>query len=128
MLIQVNSNNSLSLNEKTINWATQEVETSLEHFTDRITRVEVHLNDVNSDKNNEPDKYCSITARVEGLQLLATHHEAASLEQAISGALSKLETQLDRQIGKMEHKKGRTPFGGEPFADIASDANVESDL
>ena len=124
MLIQVNSNNALSLNDKTIRWASDEVESVMVHFASRITRVEVHLNDVNSDKSGDGDKFCSVTARVEGLPLLATQHEAGTLEQALSGALNKLEKQIDRQIGKLDHKKGRTPYGGEPFAELPVDPNL----
>ena len=39
--------------------------------------------------------------------------EAATLDQAISGAAEKLEGALDRLFDKLGHHKGRTSFGGD---------------
>ncbi|MFW7381948.1 MAG: HPF/RaiA family ribosome-associated protein [Oligoflexus sp.] len=133
MQIQVRSNNSVNMTEEMIRWASDEVKTSLDRFMQKMTRIEVHFNDENGEKEGNADKYCSIEARLKGMQPLAASHKASSFHLALNGALEKLETVLGRTIDKMENKKGRTPFGGEHFAGVdeeetSEDIDEDSDL
>lgn len=88
----------------------------LERFERRITRVEVHLNDLNSQKMGERDKRCLMEARIGGLKPIAVSHEAATLTEAIHAAADKLERAVAHALGRLEDMEGRTP----PEAQVAS--------
>jgi ribosome-associated translation inhibitor RaiA len=85
------------------------VEGRLERFDGRITRVEVHLNDLNGSKLGERDKRCMMEARVGGLKPIAVSHEAPTLTEAIHMAADKLERALDHALGRLANTMGRTP-------------------
>lgn len=89
------------------------VQGRLDRLAVRITRVEVHLQDLNSGKLGERDKRCLMEARVGGLKPLAVSHEAATMTEAIHVAADKLERALDRVLGKLEQAPGRAPPEGQ---------------
>jgi ribosome-associated translation inhibitor RaiA len=95
------------------------VEGRLERFSRRITRVEVHLNDLNSTKLGERDKRCMMEARLGGMKPIAVSHEAPTLTEAIHVAADKLERAIEHTLGRLEDTQGRTP----PEAQVA---NVEA--
>lgn len=74
---------------------------ALVHFAEHITRVEVHLSDVNAGKSGPDDKHCVIEARVEGRQPTAVKHTAATIDQAAKGAANKLKSSLESTIGRL---------------------------
>ncbi|HUX30792.1 MAG TPA: HPF/RaiA family ribosome-associated protein [Thiobacillus sp.] len=79
----------------------------LDRFSDDVTRVEIHLSDVNGQKAGENDKRCLMEARVAGRQPIAVTELANSLHQAIDGAAQKLKRSLDSMLGKLgDHKRG----------------------
>jgi ribosome-associated translation inhibitor RaiA len=101
MIIQLNTDNNTERNSELSQQLTTVVENSLERYSDQITRVEVHLSDENSDKKTgKEDKRCLLEARLAGLQPLAVSHHAATMEQAVDGAVSKLMRSIDTTLGK----------------------------
>ena|SRR5690242_2108756 len=82
---------------------------AVDRFADRITRVEVHLNDVNADKHGERDKRCVLEARVAGMAPVVVHHEASTMREAIDGAADKLERALEHAFGRREDADGPSP-------------------
>lgn len=73
------------------------VEGALGRFGDRITRVEVHLADDNSDqKFGDKDKSCVMEARLAGFQPVTASHKGSSLEQALAGAADTLQSSRRR--------------------------------
>lgn len=90
-----------------------EVAATLERFAEQITRVEVHLHDANGHKGGDDDKRCTMEARLGGLQPIVVTHDAGTLDEAIDGAVEKLERTLDRTIDKLSDVKGRTSYGGD---------------
>ena len=54
-----------------------------------------------------------IEARLAGLQPLAATDNGANLDQAVDGALDKLVALLDRKLGRLGDRKGRTSYSGE---------------
>lgn len=63
----------------------------------RITRVEVHLADENSDqKFGDKDKSCVMEARLAGFQPVTASHKGSSLEQALAGAADTLQSSRRR--------------------------------
>ncbi|HEX3844397.1 MAG TPA: HPF/RaiA family ribosome-associated protein [Steroidobacteraceae bacterium] len=92
------------------------VEGRLDRFEGRITRVEVHLNDLNSSKLGERDKRAMMEARIGGMRPIAVSHEAPTLTEAIHGAADKLERAIEHALGKLQDMPGRAP----PEAQVAS--------
>jgi ribosome-associated translation inhibitor RaiA len=77
------------------------VEGAISHLRDRITRIEVHLSDENSDKGGDKDKRCMLEARLSGLQPIAVTHQAETVALAIDGAAEKLERAIGSALGKL---------------------------
>ena len=92
------------------------VEGRLERFSERITRVEVHLNDLNGSKLGERDKRCMMEARIGGMKPIAVSHEAPTVTEAIHAAADKLERAIAHTLGKMQVTEGRAP----PESQVAS--------
>ena len=113
MQVLVNSDHHIVGGEDLTERVQGVVEGRLERFDGRITRVEVHLNDLNSSKLGERDKRCMMEARVGGMKPIAVSHEAPTLTEAIHMAAEKLERALDRALGKLEDRAGRTPPEGQ---------------
>jgi ribosome-associated translation inhibitor RaiA len=78
------------------------VRDSLSRFGDQVTRVEVHLSDLNGQKAGPDDKRCLLEARVAGRQPVAVSHEAATLHQAVTGAARKLKNNLAKTFGRLK--------------------------
>lgn len=77
------------------------VESSLGHFQQRITRVEVHLTDENGGKSGTDDKRCVMEARVEGRHPNAVTHHAGTIDDAIDGAAEKLKRSIESTLGRL---------------------------
>jgi ribosome-associated translation inhibitor RaiA len=88
----------------------------LERFEGRITRVEVHLNDLNGQKLGERDQRCTMEARLGGMVPIAVTHEAPTLTEAIHVAADKLERAVEHALGRLQDMPVRTP----PEAQVAS--------
>jgi ribosome-associated translation inhibitor RaiA len=102
MQIQVNTDRNVQGGEELAIRVQQIVTDSVEHLSDRITRVEAHLSDENSDKGGGDDKRCLLEARLAGLPPIAVSHAAESMAIAVDGAAEKLRTALSRTLGRLE--------------------------
>jgi ribosome-associated translation inhibitor RaiA len=106
MQVQVTTGHRVEGSQRLIQHVEDEVTAALERFGNRITRVEVHFTDENGHtKSTGTDKRCAVEARLAGLPPLAVSHQAATLEQALGGAIEKLERSLDHTLGRL--KDGR---------------------
>jgi len=85
-------------------------------FSDRITQVEVHVQDTNARKGGDRDKRCAMEARVSGLRPIAVTHLAPQLVEAIEGAAHKLEHVLERALARIDETAGQGP----PEADVTT--------
>ena len=101
MQIQVNTGNNITGSEALTRQVEGVVENALGRFGDRITRVEVHLNDVNGPKQGDDDNRCQMEARLDGLQPISVSEQAATLDQALTGAAKKLQRSLDSTLGRL---------------------------
>lgn len=112
MQIQLNSDNHVVGSEALASRVESELRTALDRFSDRITRVEVHINDVNSDKGGSSDKRCMIEARAAGQQPISVEHQAATITLAMSGATDKLVRAFASKFGKLRRsRRGGTDHG-----------------
>jgi hypothetical protein len=101
MQIQVNHDNRVRLAEDTAERLSRTIEDYLSKFADRITRVEMHLGDLNGGKGGA-DKRCMLEARMSNLQPIAVTHHAETVQLAIDGALARLDHAISHAIGKRE--------------------------
>ncbi len=101
MQIQINTDDNIEGREELADQVKGVVESALERFSDRITRVEVHLSDENGRKSGQDDKRCMIEARVAGRQPTAVTHQAATLDQAVDGAAEKLRRSLESTLARL---------------------------
>lgn len=108
MKIQINTDRNVERDEPWAQEVESTVEAALARFREQITRVEVHVSDLNSHKFGAADKRCVIEARLAGLQPIAVSDVAATLDQAIQGAADKLVRTLDSTLGRLD-KRRRTP-------------------
>jgi hypothetical protein len=99
MQVQLNTDRNIDGTQGLAAHVTGIVEASLSHVRDRITRVEVHLSDENSDKKRgDSDIRCVMEARIEGRPPVAATHDAATVDQAATGAAGKLSRILERAL------------------------------
>jgi ribosome-associated translation inhibitor RaiA len=114
MQIQVNTDRHVEGGEPLKEKVSDVVSRSIDRFSERVTRLEIHLADVNSGVRSGPDDMrCTIEARLAGMRPISVTHNAATIEQAVAGAADKLETTLRRTVERLQQVKGRTPYGGE---------------
>ncbi len=106
MQIQVNTDSNIDGREALVRHVEAEVGSSLDRFKDRITRVEVHLSDENAGKAGGGEKKCLMEARLAGSQPVAVSHAHATLEEAVSGAATKLHHLLESSLGRSSDHKG----------------------
>jgi hypothetical protein len=71
---------------------------TLERFGEHVSRVEVRLGDLNSEKPGDRDKVCSLEARIAGASLVKVQYEAPTLAEAIHGAIGRLERLVGQQM------------------------------
>jgi ribosomal subunit interface protein len=100
MQIQINSDHHITGSPELAGHVQALVRDTLDRYSDRITRVEVHLNDLNSDSKGGADKRCGMEARLGGVGPIAVNHEAENLDLAINGAMEKLERAIEHKLGK----------------------------
>ena len=105
MLIEVNTDKHIQGRADVAASVQGMVDGALDHFRERITRVEVHLGDENGSKGGGSDIRCSLEARIEGHQPVAVTHHADSVEEAVEGAAEKLDRVLEHTLGRLEAKR-----------------------
>ena len=105
MQIQIHTDHNIEGREALADRVSGVVKEILSRFSDRITHVEVHLSDQNSDhKDGNGDMRCMIEARLEGHQPLAVTHHASTLNQAVDGAAEKVTHLIEHTLGRLEHQ------------------------
>lgn len=105
MQVQINTDSNIEGHDELTQQVEAVIRDALDRFSERITRVEVHLSDENSDqKFGIDDKRCLLEARLAGLRPTAVSHQAATLEQAVDGAAEKLKRSLESTLGRLGNR------------------------
>lgn len=99
MQIQINTDRHVDGNETWSSEVEAELRDKLARFAERITRIELHLGDVNADRAGD-DMRCVIEARLASRQPISVTEQAANAGQAVSGAIGKMHSALDSSLGK----------------------------
>jgi hypothetical protein len=105
MIIQFNTDHNIHANEEFRTHFIEQITAELNRYSERITRVEVHLTDVNGNKNGPQDKRCVMEARLKGLKPLAVTNTADTHEEAIQGALQKLSISVESIHSRMNRHR-----------------------
>jgi hypothetical protein len=116
--VQINTDHNIDGHEALNARVRGVVENALGRFSDRITRVEIHLSDENSHKNGPDDKRCVLESRLEGRQPVAVTHRAATVDDAVQGAADKMARLIESTVGRLRDLRTRRidppPAGSEP--------------
>lgn len=107
MKIQVHTDNHIAGHQPLLDQVSENVEGILGRFGDRITRVEVHLSDVNGQKVTPDDRRCLIEARLEGRPPMTASDEASGVLLAVNGAAEKLARIIDTALEKQRDESRR---------------------
>jgi ribosome-associated translation inhibitor RaiA len=100
MTIQFNTDNNVTGSAGLTAPLTDLISDKLNRFSEKITRVEVHLKDENGNKVGQNDIRCLLEARMEGKQPIVVTNSANTRQNAVEGAIGKLKTSLDTIIGR----------------------------
>lgn len=122
MQIQVNSDATLD-SAKFADAVAAEVEGAVGRHADRITRVEVHFQDVNAQKGGDDDIRCMMEVRIAGLKPLAVDARAGTVGAVITAAAEKLERLVEHTLGRLDESR-RAPgpaLSDEPPPDLLPD-------
>lgn len=98
MQVQVHGQ-GLEINDRLRTFVEGRVQEDLQHLAERLTRVEIHLRDINGKKGGV-DKRCTCEARPRGLDPIVAEHDAAEVTEAVQGALGKLQRALQHRFEK----------------------------
>ena len=100
MQFQYNSDSSVMGTENVAERIEAMVRDKLARYEERLTRVEVHVRDVNGSKHGADDKECVIEARPRGGKPLGVHGKADKVDDAARKAANTLAQRLERVFGK----------------------------
>jgi ribosome-associated translation inhibitor RaiA len=100
MLVQINTDKNVEGHERLESYFSEELKKALSRFEDKVTRIEVHLGDENSEKSGVNDKRCLIEARPEKMQPVAVTNHADTIEKAFQGAMEKIKKVLETTFEK----------------------------
>ncbi len=101
MKVQLNTDSHIQGDDSLAQHVEGVVESTLGRFS-QISRVEVHLRDVNAGKSGAQDKHCTMEARIDGRDPEVATEQADTVREAIAGAARKLRRVLDTSLGKLE--------------------------
>lgn len=104
MLIQINTDATLTSHEDRREEIKAVVTNALEHFSERISRVEVHLTREDGHPHVKHQLRCVIEARVEGRPPQAVTHHSDSMHEAVDAASEKLLRALEHSLGRAESR------------------------
>jgi len=106
MQVLVNCDDPICCDENLFQRVEGVIAGTLERFSGRVSRVEVHLSDVTDVKPGNGGKVCSLEAWVMGAASVTASHEAATLTEAIHDAADRLERLIAREIRQLDADLG----------------------
>lgn len=98
--IQINTDHHIDAGPELRSSVEATVSGTLGRFGERLTRVEVHLTDVNAQKGGR-DIRCVMEARAAGFKPVMVDELARDVDMAVRGAASKLERALETRFERI---------------------------
>ena len=105
MQIQINTDKTITMDISLARFVKAEITRALGRFESQLTRVEVHLSDVNSHKPGPYDKRCQIEARPAGRKPVSVSIEAETVAEAVEGAANKMKRLLMSAFGRTRSRR-----------------------
>ncbi len=105
MQFQFNSDNRVDAGAATASNLETLVRQKLGHVTEHLSRVEVHVGDVNGPRRGDRIT-CAVELRPNGMEPISARDEASNVEVAVASATDKALTAFNRQIGRQTSRKG----------------------
>jgi hypothetical protein len=99
MQIQINTDHNIEGREPLFTHIRKVVEHALNHQSEHITRLEVHVTDENGPKSGRRDMRCTMEARLERHQTIAVTFDAGTVHEAIEGTAEKLGRLVEHTLG-----------------------------
>ncbi len=103
MRIQVNSDKTINVDASLTLFVKDKSRSALDRFAKELTRIEIHLSDIDNKRTGRADKRCLIEVRPAGDRPLVASATAMTIESAVDEALRKMKRSLTTFFGK----KGR---------------------
>lgn len=114
MQIQIRTDNHINVNDQRATELEHIVEHALRHCSSHITRVEMHLSDVNGGKPGPQDKSCVMEVRLEHRQPMAVTEHAKTVGESVTGASEKLARMIKSTQGRAADNRPPAPDQPEP--------------
>ena len=113
MKIQINSDRTINVDATLSSTIQAEANRVLDRFETKLTRVEIHLSDIDNQKSGRADKRCLVEVRPSGDKPMTASATTATTESAVDQALRKMQRSLTTFFGR----KGRPATeAAAPFA------------
>ncbi|HEU5408704.1 MAG TPA: HPF/RaiA family ribosome-associated protein [Nitrospira sp.] len=100
MKILVNSDNTIAVDASLTRFVEGKVNRVLGRFAKKLTRVEVHLSDVDKRKTGQADKRCLIEVRPAGTRPLTASADATKMASSVGLAVGKVQRLLTTFFGR----------------------------
>ncbi len=104
MQIQINAAD-LGTTDALWTYINEEVTHALKHHAQQLTRVEVHLHDLNGKNKSGLDKRVVMEARPRGHQPIVAQDESTDIYEAVKGAARKLDRALTHKLERLGDKR-----------------------
>ncbi|MDQ6755910.1 MAG: HPF/RaiA family ribosome-associated protein [Bacteroidota bacterium] len=98
MTIQFNTDKNIHGTEKVTEPLIEIIQQELSRYSDKITRIEVHLSDEDGNKDGFKDKRCLLEARLKGRKPIAVTNMANTHLLAVEGAIDKLKSSMGKLL------------------------------
>lgn len=109
MQILIRSDNNIHVNATRATELEAIVEHAMRHCSQHVTRVEMHLSDINGAKPGQEDKSCVMEGRLEGHQPMAVTEHANTVGESVTGAAEKLARMTKSALGKATDRRPPAP-------------------
>jgi hypothetical protein len=100
MRVLVNSDNTIAVDASLTRFVAGEVRRVLSRFDGQLTRIEVHLSDINNLRTGKPDKRCLIEARPNAGAPRTASATTTKVASSVSQALGKMRRSLTTFFGR----------------------------
>lgn len=104
MQVQINTDKNIVNNTELRERIDDIVQKELKYQLPSLTRVELHLSDLNSGKSGAADKRCLVEGRLTGLAPLSAEHRADNIYLAITEAVRQLRRVLTTAMDKAKQQ------------------------
>lgn len=109
MKIQIRTDNNIHVHDHRAIELEDIVKNALRHCSNHITRVEIHLSDINGGKPGQQDKCCMMEARLEHRQPMAVTENADTVGASVTGAADKLARLVKSTLGRAAANRPAAP-------------------